>query len=891
MTFIGIDVRGARALGLVLQDMAGRAEVARREVSVALHMSDQASQVLLELSVVQDGFRNLGNGIVDKANLAERFIADPQGTAASMGAPVEALGPALTGLLGFAGPRTLRSVLIGLPATGTDPVLDAALARLDATLLPALLGGEPPAAVELADLQVLALRLGIAHAGPPAPAQLRSGTEVFWQDFWADGRTVDEVLADPGRLLAWVSGTFELDRRLGLATELPRLGDVLATVDFVTGRDSGDLAQLVANTDAEFAAIADYLPAFLVGAVRTAPDPEQLTQTLAFAGRVGWSDPGGTEQERFADAIAFLRANRALQSALLPTGFEGDPSPLAFFNGPGIEALLAMGRRTGVLDDTYLAGLAGLVDQALAALGGGPGADPAASAPLELTQPVQSQLFALVASQVPRAFAQDPAVQAQFIASLGHLRQASTLAEQRRRLIDIVAGFRTLAVAGAPALTERQLVAAVGTSVVDVLGRGRLRSRSQAAVSRNPEFFLVARQWGLPGGRSETIGKYKFSFSFNDLGELTGIRRKKRSWLSRAFDTIKAIGKAIWESWEDNPFKAIFQIGKLALGALSLAVPGLGVAALALGVAETAYHAIEGDWMSAIGAGLSAFTVGAADVFGNAVFPTALQEAQHTVVKGLLSEDLLSFLKNAKRAFDIGTSVARFIEADSLVGVIGAGLGTAATAFGSGGQLLGSLDAVSGDLSLGLVRLGTTLRDITAIVTPAASLVQALEGPNALLAFANGLAVLSAGSRVLANPAGAFSDVARGTDLLVDIDRATRANLTAFSQGTGVVSFVARAIEAADRGDAFRAGSALAAAIQQVNDPNRTVLGDRAQIAQRIADIGATLRAVFASPNPQAVSRLAAPTVLAQFGVLIDAVSTPPKLDALDEEALAARGR
>ena len=258
MTFVGIDTRGARALGQVLLDMATAVENARREVSIALHMSDQASQVLLEMSVVQEGFRNLGTGIVDKANLAEQFTADPQGTAAAMGVPVDALRPVLTGLLGFAGPRELRSILVGLPPAGTDPVLDAALARLDATLLPALLAGQPPPAVDLADLQVLALGLGIAHAGPPALATTnRSGTEVFWQDFWSDGRTVEQVLADPERLLAWVSGTFELDRRLSLATGLPRLGDVLATVDFATGRDSGDLAQLAADTDAEFAAIAD----------------------------------------------------------------------------------------------------------------------------------------------------------------------------------------------------------------------------------------------------------------------------------------------------------------------------------------------------------------------------------------------------------------------------------------------------------------------------------------------------------------------------------------------------------------------------------------------------------------------------------------------------------
>ena len=188
-------------------------------------------------------------------------------------------------------------------------------------------------------------------------------------------------------------------------------------------------------------------------------------------------------------------------------------------------------------------------------------------------------------------------------------------------------------------------------------------------------------------------------------------------------------------------------------------------------------------------------------------------------------------------------------------------------------------------LTQGLVRLGTTLRELTGVVAPTAGLIEALEDKNALLAFANGLGVVSGGARALANPDGAFSDTAPGVDLVFDIDKETRERLKTIAQGTGVASFVARAIDAADRGDSFRTASFLAAAVQQLNDPKTTVLGDRAQIVQRIADIGATLERVHGSGNPLLAGRAAAPIVIAQLGQLVDDVSTPPKLRSRTEPA------
>jgi hypothetical protein len=892
VSYVGIDTQGARALGQLLRDTAVQVDGVRRSVSAALNQADLSSQVPAQLALVQDGLTTLGTGITDKAALAEQFAKDPQGTAARLGAPVDALGVAISGLLGFAGPADLRTVLVGLPAPGADPALDAALARLNPVLLPAFQAGQRPELTEaqFADLKLLALALGIEHAGPPVlpdssddderrgflglvrRAKERTGTEVFWHDFWTGGRTVDEVLADPALLLEWVAGTFELDRRLALATGLPSLGDVLTSVDFATtGSDSDELTEILAAAETEFAAIADWLPAFLVGQDRTAPDATQLAQTLAFAARVGWPDPGAaaaSDQERFADAVAFLRANRAVQSALLPTGFEGDTAPLAFFNESGIGFVLDLGRRTGVLDQTVFGVIADTVDQAMAAFG----VDLSGPVPATVTEQFQQQLVALLATQIPRSALQSPAIQAQFIAALGYLRQAATGPEQRQRLIDVLAAFRTLVVTGAPALTERQLVAAVGEKVLDVLGRSRLRLRGERAVRKNPEFLLVARQWGLPGSRKETIGKYKFSWSFNDLGELTGIKRKKRSWLSRAWDTIKAVGKAIWDSWEENPLKAIFQVGKIALGALAFAVPGLqglGAAAFAVNVAETAFHAIEGDWLSAISSGLAAFTAGATDVFRLGAVPSVLETAQGEFVRGLLDADTLAFLKDAKRAFDIGSSIFRATQADSLVGAIGAGLGAVATTLGGGGQLLRSLDLADNALVADLTRLGLSVADLTRFVGPVAGLA---EGGSVLSAFSNGLALLAAGARLVTNPAGAFTGQNPVINTGFQFDRQTQETLRAIAQGSGAAAAVARAIDAAERGDTFLAGTFLAQAVQALNDPRTTVIGSRAQAAERVAEIGVLLEAVFERrASPTAV----APLVVQRLTAVLNALNTP----------------
>jgi hypothetical protein len=908
MGFVAIDTQGARRLGGALGDAAAGAEQTRRAVINALSIAELKSLAPSQIAIVQEGLQKLGAGVIEKAQLAERFTVDPKGVAAGLDAPVAELASALTGLVGFTGPSSLRSVFTGLPASGTDPALDAAVGRLSPVLLPALMAGQKPELDEaqLNDLRTLALSLGIRDAGSLLGAAAlaeankpiarsgsffrrlvakdlspRDNTEVFWNDFWADGRTVDQVLADPAQLLEWVSGSFELDRRLAVSTELPGLVDVLQSVDFARGAES-TIETLTAEAEASFAAITTFLPAVLAGQDRTPPSTAQLEQTLAFAARVGWTDPlptTATPVERFASAVAFLKANRALGSALLPTAFEGSPQPLVFFDRVGIALQLDLGRRVGVVTDASLASL----DQVAGQIAASAGLDLSAATPPAVDDERIEQIFgALLASQVPQAFLQTPGLQPRFDAALTQIRNAATGPEARRRIAEAVAAFRTLAVTGPAALTERQLTAIVGPQLVGTLGSSRLRLRDSSFFQKNPEFLLVTQTWGVPGGHKETIGKYKFTWSFDGTGALTAIRRKKKSTLSRLADTFKAIGKAIVTSFKENPLKAIFQVGKIAVSVLALVFPGtqaLGAAALALNVGDAVLKATEGDWLGALTSGLSAFTAGATDVFGVGI-PTGLDIFQQNVANNLLGDDLLGFVKNAKRAVDIGTAVIRAMDADSLVGAIGAGLGAGAFALGSGGELLGSIGAINSDLTDGLVRLGKTLLDVTKIVAPAAGLIDAIDRNDTGAAIANGLGVISGGAKALGNPDGAFSPTAPGVDTLFEFDKATQENLLAIAKGTGIASLVTRAVQAADRGESFAASSLLTQALLQVNDPLKTPLGNRALVAQRLADVAAVIESIVdRGGDPTRAGAAAAPIILQRLQLLLDAANTEVRVD------------
>jgi hypothetical protein len=841
------------------------------------------------LATGRDALASLGAAVVDKAELAESFTVHPAGTAATLGAPEDDLASAVAALVGFAGTRSLRDVLQGLPPPGADAGLDAALSRLTPALLPALLAGERPELTPEAhaDLRTLALALGIAAAGPRVAetppdsrvftgtlvtpptvgrlpddvrrvlderlssdsgvrqffrrAKSTGGTEVFRQDFWADGRTPQDVLDDQDLLLAWVSDTFELDRRLALATETPGLVDILQTHDFATSAET-TVDQLVAEVQESFAAVAQHLPALLAGEPVPAPDAVQSEQIVAFATRVGWTDTtSGAARDRLADALAYLRADRVLASALLPSEFEANGVALPFFDETGIGFALDLGVRRGLVDDTLIAGLGATVDAVATQLG----IDLSATTPPLVDESFeQGFLGPLVAGQVGAQGAASPSIGLAFRQVLPYLRSATTGPELRDHLVEALAAFRTLAVVGVPALTERQLAALVGDEVVDVLGRSRLRRRDASFTKKRPEFLALAARWGIPGGEKIKTEKHKFTFSFDELGQLTSIRRKKRSLGSKISDAFKGIVKGIGQAFKENPLKAIFEVGKIALGVGALLFPGtqgLGIAAMAVNAAGAVASAVEGDWLGALSSGLGVFTAGV----GLGGITDAISLGQAKVLSGLIAPETLNLLGVAKSGVDTARAVTQAIAADSPLAALTAG----AQALSTG---LGGLNLATGDAAL--KALSTTFAQVVPVIGGVGGTIAALDQGDLLAAVGNGLGTLAAGAGALANPAGAAG--------LFQFDPATVEGLRSLAQTTGVAGSLANAVAAADRGDLARVASFLLQAVDHATpDPKLGV--DPLKVATEIANLGAILeRAIEAGIDSPA---LAGP-VLQQLG-------------------------
>ncbi|MGF1654995.1 MAG: hypothetical protein ACFCUP_16955 [Actinomycetales bacterium] len=846
MSVVAIDTAGARALGEELLVSSGRADDIHGRLLTVMSQNQLPTQAAAGLAAGRDALRTLGVAVVDRAELAESFTVDPAGTAASLGAPENDLRSAVTALLGFAGTRSLRDVLRGLPAQGADPALDAAIARLTPTLLPALLAGERPELSEQlhADLRALALALGIAAAGPrvaalqPDEAETRrdglfrflgtrstGGTEVFHHDFWADGRTPQEVLDDPEQLLAWVSETFELDRRLTLATETPGLVDILQTHDFAQSAET-TVAELVAEVGEKFAAIEQYLPALLSGASLPAPDAVQAEQIVAFATRVGWIDTtSGGVDARVADALAYLTANRVLAAALLPSAFEANGVALPFFDATGIGFALDLGVRRGLIDDPLVAGLGATVD----AVAGELGIDLTAATPPPVDEAFEQEFLApLVAAQIGAQGAASPSINLAFQQVLPYLRSASSGAELRDRLIEALAAFRTLAVVGVPALTERQLTALVGDQVVEVVGRSRLRRRSESFTNKNPEFIALALQWGIPGSEKIKTKKHKFTFSFDETGQLTGIRRKKRSFGSRISDAFKGIIKGIGDAFEENPLKAIFEVGKIALNVAALIFPptsGLGIAAMAVNAAGAVASAVEGDWLGALSSGLGVFT-GGANLGG---ITDVLSLSQAMALKGIIDPGTLDLLSLAKSGVDAARAATAAIAAESPLAALAAGAQAVSTGLGGLGLFTKDAD---------LLRLATTFKDLQPVISGVGATIAAIDGGDLLAAVGNGLGALAAGAGALADQAGAAA--------LLGVDPATVAGLQSLAKTTGVAGSLVNAVAAADRGELFRVGSFLLQAVDQVTlDPRLGI--DPLKVGTEIANLGAILEGAVAA--------------------------------------------
>ena len=130
--------------------------------------------------------------------------------------------------------------------------------------------------------------------------------------------------------------------------------------------------------------------------------------------------------------------------------------------------------------------------------------------------------------------------------------------------------------------------------------------------------------WGIPGGDTLKLKKYKFSFEFDETGQLSRVRNKKLSKWKRFKNSVKALGKALKQAWKDNPWGVIWEGVKLAAAAVLTVVPGtnavgaaLFYASITVLVADMAYQATKGNWMDALSSGFTALSGGAA-YFGQA---------------------------------------------------------------------------------------------------------------------------------------------------------------------------------------------------------------------------------------------------------------------------------
>ena len=180
MSYVGIDAQGARALGLALQDTAGRVDDVRRSVSDAAVLSDLGSEVAVELARVLDRYMTTAAGLTGKAAEAEQRITDPRATAAGLRASVDAPSPAISGLLGFAGPTDVRQPLVTRAVSlEGDAEAFAPLAALVLASDGSGRGGDDRGMVPLADDASVAPRSLIHLAGwepsaqePPDPPNL-----------------------------------------------------------------------------------------------------------------------------------------------------------------------------------------------------------------------------------------------------------------------------------------------------------------------------------------------------------------------------------------------------------------------------------------------------------------------------------------------------------------------------------------------------------------------------------------------------------------------------------------------------------------------------------------------------------------------------------------------
>ncbi|MEM9562122.1 MAG: pesticin C-terminus-like muramidase [Actinomycetota bacterium] len=573
MSFQGMQPDKVRDLIAAMNQAEAEADALSGDVTAALTLSELESPTPAQLLAISDELDAVAVVLNTRVDIVEGYVIDPEELATELGITIAQAETAIAKLTGDdigkddtplidllveqrQGAAILRQSFVGLPETGVDPELDAAFIRLGSWLAAALEAGEVPD--DLTDQQITDLALfqravvGLNGAAAIAAGEgIGAGIRSGFANIIAAGGDIPLNQGFGEALFEQIAEAYELDSRLRKAAGLPTVEDL----HFHYAKHTKGSQRW----NEEWAALDEWLPAYLAGEGPATDDPAQWALAASLAANMGWRGPFGRDfdglsaadqQAQLDAALAHLRGGRFLQRSLIPGDFEGLDGPNIIWTDEGINSALLAGERQGVINEQSRAVAQQIAD---GVLGGGDGAA------IELSEEQQQALVAAIAAQNGQEFVTDnDAIQRQIVAALNLIGQQTTLAEQKRIFANTIEAFRSLNVVGAPAVTYRQLKEIVGPDVDEELGYKTLTARSAKATGKRPQLLSLVAHWGIPGKQKFKTKKRKFRFEFDEQGRLVDIRNKKISKWKRFKNTIKAIGKSLWKEWTDNPWKYLF---------------------------------------------------------------------------------------------------------------------------------------------------------------------------------------------------------------------------------------------------------------------------------------------------------------------------------------------
>ncbi len=800
MPFVGLAPEKARDLSTVMKAGAATADGLSSEVTAALTLSVLESDVPGHLVATGDELDQVAVVISARADIADGFVVDPIRLAADLGITVTQAEAAIAAFDDVEGGKTaeitpfldvlvanqrasaiLRSTFVNLPEPGTDVELDQAMTRMGAWLLEALESGELPAnldAAQVADLALLNQYLnptaGVEAGAPVAVGLLGGAFAAIGADLaHLDGLGADGLKAVAQGLFDKVESTYELDSRLNKAAGLPQIEDLLH--HFQRERDT------FFDIPPEWSSLNDWLPAFLAGEGPASTDPEQLAMAMAVARATGWNNgtgdtvkagafglakiasslaeavSGGLQPADPADidaALAHLQNGRFLQRSLIPGEFEDIDSPLIPITENGLGSAILAGQRNGVLTAESRQQVEAYAQQILAAGGGTVAGD--------LTEEQQQALIAAVIGQNGQEFvSDDPHIQRQLVAAINLINRQETRAAQQKLFADTIEAFRSLAVVGAPAMTHRQLDAAIGAEAAEELSYKDLSARSSERVGKRPFYLTLLANWGIEGSDKIKTKKRKFKFRFDANGELISIRKKKISKWKRFKNSLKAFGKAWLQSWKDNPWKALFDTAKIAASVVATVFPATsaaGIAAITVLAADTAVSVAEGDVLGALSSAFGAVG-GVAANFATAA--TAGSTAS-MVVKGA------NIGKNVVDGIEATDNLIDAVDDGNILGIVGSSfglLGNVANVVSSGAELTGELGVLgdaAGETAKTIANTGAEIAETAGqlqnITAGVGTTIAGIEDDNFAQALLGGVSVVGESVKAVTNDAGIIDD-------------------------------------------------------------------------------------------------------------------------------------